>query len=152
MVQHTGARILNLSKNLTFYKVHIFQISFFTRFTFSKSHFSQNSHFPGLRQWPQWGQTLVLSLQDVGQYSRSQSGVGPLLPCLPSHLPSTASIDTIGAAIRLAQAPHVSQPGAGRTRLLHTPGCHQPDQHGRPLTPGKFCVWKVLIFVVTSRR
>ena len=49
-VCHTGAKILNLSKNshfenLTFHKIHIFKISCFTKFTFSKSHFSQNSHF-----------------------------------------------------------------------------------------------------------
>ena len=45
---HTEANIINLSKNshfknLTFHKIHIFKISFLTKFTFSKYHFSQNS-------------------------------------------------------------------------------------------------------------
>ena len=48
--KHTGAKILNLSKNshfenLTFHKIHISKILFFTKFTLQKSHFSQNSHF-----------------------------------------------------------------------------------------------------------
>ena len=39
---HTRAKI-------NFYpKIHIFKISFFAKFTFSKSHFSQNSHFQNL--------------------------------------------------------------------------------------------------------
>ena len=51
---HTGAKILNLSKNshfqnLIFHKIHIFNISFFTKFTFSKSHFSQNSHYSNIK-------------------------------------------------------------------------------------------------------
>ena len=41
---HTGAKILNLSKNshfenLIFDKIHNFNISFLTKFTISKSHF-----------------------------------------------------------------------------------------------------------------
>ena len=60
-ILHTEAKIRNLSKNshilksqfrqnwhleiLVFHKIHIFKISFFTKFTFSNSHFS-NSHFP----------------------------------------------------------------------------------------------------------
>ena len=32
-------------ENLTFHEIHIWKISFFTKFTFSKSDFSQNSHF-----------------------------------------------------------------------------------------------------------
>ena len=36
-------------KNLIFHKIHISKISFFfTKFTFSKFHFSQNSHFQSL--------------------------------------------------------------------------------------------------------
>ena len=47
---HTGAKILNLSKNshfpnLIFHTIHIFKISVFSKFTYSKSHFSQNSPF-----------------------------------------------------------------------------------------------------------
>ena len=43
-VNHTGAKILNLSKNshfenLAFHKIHNFKLSFFTKVTFSKSHF-----------------------------------------------------------------------------------------------------------------
>ena len=45
---HTGAKILYLSKNPHFHEIHIFKISFFTKFTISKSHFSQNSHFQSL--------------------------------------------------------------------------------------------------------
>ena len=50
MYQHTWAKILNLSKNshfqsLNYHKSHNFKASFFTKFTFSKSHFSQNSLF-----------------------------------------------------------------------------------------------------------
>ena len=42
---HTGAKILNLSENshfesLIFDKIHIWKISFFTKFTFGKSHSS----------------------------------------------------------------------------------------------------------------
>ena len=53
IVLHTGANILNLSKNsyfknLNFHKIHIFQSLMFTKFTFSKSHFSQNSRFQNL--------------------------------------------------------------------------------------------------------
>ena len=49
-VENTGAEILNLFKNSqfenhTFHKIHNLKISFFTKFTFSKSHFSQNSQF-----------------------------------------------------------------------------------------------------------
>ena len=45
---HTGAKIRNLSKNshfenLIFDKIHIFEILIFTKFTFAKSPFSQNS-------------------------------------------------------------------------------------------------------------
>ena len=42
LIRHTGAKILNLSK-----KSH-FKISFLTKFTFSESNFSQNSHFGNL--------------------------------------------------------------------------------------------------------
>ena len=35
-------------ENINFRKIHIFQSSFFTEFTCSKSHFSQNSHFQNL--------------------------------------------------------------------------------------------------------
>ena len=47
---HIGAKIRNLSKNsqsqnLIFHKINDFKVSFFTKFTISKSHFSQNSHF-----------------------------------------------------------------------------------------------------------
>ena len=48
---HTGAKILNLSRNsqnLIFHKIHNFKISFFTKFTSSKSHFWQNSYFQNL--------------------------------------------------------------------------------------------------------
>ena len=58
LFQHTGAKILILSKNhmLKFsifpkftisksHRIHIFKISFSTKFTFSKSQFWQNSHF-----------------------------------------------------------------------------------------------------------
>ena len=51
LISHPGAKIRNSSKNshfdnLTFHKIHNLKISFFTKFTFSKSHFlSQNSHF-----------------------------------------------------------------------------------------------------------
>ena len=38
--EHTGAKILNLSKN-----IHIFKTSFLTKFTFSKYQSCQNSHF-----------------------------------------------------------------------------------------------------------
>ena len=46
--------ILNSSKNslydnLTFHKIHIFKISYFTKFTISKSNFSQNSHFSDIK-------------------------------------------------------------------------------------------------------
>ena len=49
-ITHTRAKILNLSKNslfetLTFHKIHNVKVSFFTKFTISKSHISQNSHF-----------------------------------------------------------------------------------------------------------
>ena len=52
-VLHTRAKILNLSKNSPFEislfdKIRIFRVSFFTKFTFWKSHFSQNSHFQSL--------------------------------------------------------------------------------------------------------
>ena len=33
---------------MTFHKIHILKISFFSKFTLSKSHFSQNSHFQNL--------------------------------------------------------------------------------------------------------
>ena len=65
LVLHTRAKIRNLSKNsdfenFMFYKIHISKISFLTRFTFlksqffikftiSKSHFSQNSHFSNIK-------------------------------------------------------------------------------------------------------
>ena len=39
---HIGAKILNYTK------IHILNIVIFTKFTFSKSHFSQNSHFENL--------------------------------------------------------------------------------------------------------
>ena len=47
---HTGAKINILSKNShienpNFYKIHHSEISIFTKFTFLKSHFSQNSLF-----------------------------------------------------------------------------------------------------------
>ena len=50
---HTEAKILNLSKNshfgnLIFDKILILEISFLTKFTFSNSHFWQNSHFQSL--------------------------------------------------------------------------------------------------------
>ena len=50
---HTGAKILSLSKNshfenLIFHKNHNFKVSFFTKFTFWKSHFSQNSQVQNL--------------------------------------------------------------------------------------------------------
>ena len=50
LMDHTGAKILNSSKNshyenLNFYKIHILKITFFTKFTILKSHFSQNSQF-----------------------------------------------------------------------------------------------------------
>ena len=35
-------------QNLIFHKIHIFKMSFFTKFTFSKCHFSQNSQFQNL--------------------------------------------------------------------------------------------------------
>ena len=35
-------------QNIIFRKIHIFKVSFFTKFTLSKSHFSQNSHFKSL--------------------------------------------------------------------------------------------------------
>ena len=35
-------------ENLTFHEIDILKISFFPKFTFSKSHFSQNSHFQSL--------------------------------------------------------------------------------------------------------
>ena len=52
-VLYTEAKILNLSKNshfenLIFDKIHNFKISFFTKFTFPKSHFSHNSHFQNI--------------------------------------------------------------------------------------------------------
>ena len=48
--KHTGAKILYLSKyshieNPKFCKIHLSEISFFTKFTILKSQFSQNSHF-----------------------------------------------------------------------------------------------------------
>ena len=51
---HTGAKIVNSSKkshfkNLKFHKIHILKILFFTKFTFSKSCFSQNSHFSNIK-------------------------------------------------------------------------------------------------------
>ena len=53
VLQHTGAKTRNLSKNshfqrLIYHKIHILKISFLTKFTISKSHFSQNSHFQSL--------------------------------------------------------------------------------------------------------
>ena len=50
LVSQAGTKFHILSKNshieiLNFYKIHLSEISFFTKFTFSKSHFSQNSHF-----------------------------------------------------------------------------------------------------------
>ena len=47
---NTGAKFLILSKksrfeNLNFHKIHNFKVSFFPKFIFSKSYFSQNSHF-----------------------------------------------------------------------------------------------------------
>ena len=50
---HTGAKILNSSKNshfesLIFDKIHYLKASFLIKFTFSKSHFSQNSQFQSL--------------------------------------------------------------------------------------------------------
>ena len=47
---HTGAKIHILSKNSqfgnhNFHKIHLSEISFFTKFTFLKSNFSQNSQF-----------------------------------------------------------------------------------------------------------
>ena len=45
---HTESKSLNLSKNSLFFiwtKIHILRVSFLTKFTISKSHFSQNSHF-----------------------------------------------------------------------------------------------------------
>ena len=52
---HTGAKVLNLSENSHFKKpqfdkIHIFKISFLTKITMSKSHFSQNSHFQNMFQ------------------------------------------------------------------------------------------------------
>ena len=49
-VFHAGAKIHILSKNShienpNFYKIHFTEISFFTKFTFLKSQFSQNSPF-----------------------------------------------------------------------------------------------------------
>ena len=46
---HTGTKILNSPKktqfeNLTFHKIRIFKISFFTKFKISKSYFLRNSH------------------------------------------------------------------------------------------------------------
>ena len=35
-------------ENLIFHKIHIFKVAFLTKFTFSKSHFSQNSHCQSL--------------------------------------------------------------------------------------------------------
>ena len=40
-VMHIGAQILNL--------IHIFKVSFLTKFTFSKPNFSQNSHFSNIK-------------------------------------------------------------------------------------------------------
>ena len=50
LISVLGKRNLNLFKNshfesLIFDKIHIFKISFFTKFTFSKFYFSQNSQF-----------------------------------------------------------------------------------------------------------
>ena len=50
---HTGAKILNVSKNYHFgnlilNKIHILKVPFLTKITFSKSHFWQNSHFQNL--------------------------------------------------------------------------------------------------------
>ena len=52
-VLHAGAKIHIVSKNShienpNFHKIHILKISFFTKFTISKSHFLQNSHFQNL--------------------------------------------------------------------------------------------------------
>ena len=54
LLHHTRAKILDLTKNshfgnLIFHKIHNFKHSFFTRFTVSKSHFSQNSHFSNIK-------------------------------------------------------------------------------------------------------
>ena len=40
--------------NLIFHKIHNFKVLFFTKFTFSKSHFSQNSHFSNINFYPRW--------------------------------------------------------------------------------------------------
>ena len=67
---HTGAKILNLSKNslfenLTFHKIHILKILLFTKFTISKSHFSQNSQFQNVFFSPKSHfQSLFLFLQN----------------------------------------------------------------------------------------
>ena len=50
ILNHTGAKIHILSKNshienINFYKILISEISFFTKFTFVNSQFSQKSHF-----------------------------------------------------------------------------------------------------------
>ena len=53
LAYHTGAKIRDSSKNSHFEilildKIHNFKVSFFTKFTLSKSHFPQNSHFQSL--------------------------------------------------------------------------------------------------------
>ena len=50
---------------------------------------------------------LVPALQGVGQRTRFEPGVGPVLPRLPSHLTPTAPIDQPGASICFTQAPSV---------------------------------------------
>ena len=38
-------------QNIIFHKIHHFIVSLFIKFTFSKSHFSQNSHFSNIKFW-----------------------------------------------------------------------------------------------------
>ena len=55
-------------KSSNYPKIHIFNVSFLTKFTFSKFHFSQNSHFSNTKFWikswvlPQCGQVRVIYL------------------------------------------------------------------------------------------
>ena len=49
-ILRAGAKIHIISKNqhienANFYKIHLSEISFFTKFTYLKSQFSQDSHF-----------------------------------------------------------------------------------------------------------
>ena len=65
---HTGAKILNLSKNshfenLTFHKIHILKISFFTKFTFFKYQNLRNFWIKNLGFAPAWATSRRASCQ-----------------------------------------------------------------------------------------